>query len=293
VDADLSKYFDSIPHDDLMETVRRRITDAHLLRLIVKWLKAPVEETDERGNKRLTGGKKNRHGTPQGGVISPLLANIYMNRYLKLWRRNARGETYEARIVNYADDFVILSRGHAEAALKWTRKVMAHLKLTLNEEKTRVVNARTGTFDFLGHTFGARMNKKWGKRYIMVCPSRKSVRRLKANVAEKLRPGNMEPWPEVAKSLNRTLDGWKNYFSHGDTYPAYREVNNYVCHKVRFFLNRRCKKNKLPLAGLWRTVFCELGVRSLLEKLRGVAPVKPCRETGRRAGCGKSARPVR
>ena len=263
VDADLSKYFDSIPHDELMQAVQRRITDVHLLRLVKMWLKVPVEETDERGNKRLTGGKKSKTGTPQGGVISPLLANIYMNRFLKLWRRNKRGEVYEARIVNYADDFVILCRDRAADALEWTRKVMAYLKLTLNEEKTRVVNARTGTFDFLGYTFGADTHKRCGNIFIQVRPSKKSVLRLKVKVAEKLRAGNMEPWPEVAKTLNRTLAGWKNYFSYGNTYPAYRAANNYVCHKVRFFLNRRRKKSRVNLVGLSDTVFGELGVLCL------------------------------
>ena len=273
VDADLTKYFNSIPHVELMQAVRRRITDVHLLRVIEMWLKAPVEETDERGNKRLTGGKKSKTGTPQGGVISPLLANIYMNLYLRLWRRRRKGEQFAARIVNYADDFVILSRGRAADALEWTRRVMNRMGLTLNEEKTRIVNARAETFDFLGYTFGAQMHKKCGRPCIQVRPSKKSVQRLKEKVRKKLTRGNMEPWPEAAKSLNETLKGWMNYFSYGNTYPCYRAMDNYVCHKVRFFLNRRCKKNRLAIDGLSYKVFGELGVVSLLEKTRGVAPV--------------------
>lgn len=213
VDADLSKYFDSIPHDKLMWCVNQRITDVHLLRLVKMWLKAPVEETDGRGNKRLTGGKKSKTGTPQGGVISQLPANVYMNRYLMLWRRAGKGKEFAARIVNYADDFVILSRGRAADALEWTRRVMAKMGLTLNEEKIRIVNARRGTFDFLGYTFGADTHKRCGDIFIQVRPSKKSVARLKVKAADKLRSGNMESWPEVAKSLNRTLAGWKNYFS--------------------------------------------------------------------------------
>ncbi len=273
VDADLSKYFDSIPHDKLMMAVRRRITDVHLLRLIEMWLKAPVEETDERGKRRMTGGKISRKGTPQGGVISPLLANIYMNLYLRLWRRKRKDEQYAARIIAYADDFVILSRGRAEDALEWTRRVMARMELTLNEEKTRIVDARTGTFDFLGYTFGACMNRKWGKRYIEARPSKKSVGRLKEKVRGKLMPGNMEPWPEVVKSLNRTLKGWRNYFSYGGVYPSYRAVDNYVSLRVRFFLNRRCKKSTLDLNGLSRKVFGELGVTSMERDCRRAAPV--------------------
>src|SRR5271163_5351855 len=124
VDADLSKYFDTIPHQDLMRSVARRIVDRHVLWLIKLWLKAPVEERDGLGGRRVSGGKSNKRGTPQGGVLSPLLANIYMNRFLKAWRLTGRGAAFRAHVVNYADDFVILSRGRALEALAWTRNVM-------------------------------------------------------------------------------------------------------------------------------------------------------------------------
>src|SRR5712671_7014468 len=125
VDADLSKYFDTIPHSELMQCVARRIVDRQMLHLIKMWLKAPVEERDETtGKRRLTGGKDQDRGTPQGGVVSPGLANLYMNRMLKGWRQTRRGEQFQARIVNYADDFVILSRGHVEEALSWPRGVL-------------------------------------------------------------------------------------------------------------------------------------------------------------------------
>src|ERR1700752_2335328 len=142
VDADLSKYFDTIPHSDLLKSVARRIVDRHVLWLIKLWLKVPVEERDENGKLRMSGGKSNTRGTPQGGVVSPLLANIYMNRFLKHWRRTGRGEDYRAHVISYADDFVILSRGHANEALIWTRTAMAKLGLTLNEAKTSVKDAR-------------------------------------------------------------------------------------------------------------------------------------------------------
>src|SRR5262245_29720567 len=141
VDADLSKYFDNIPHRDLMQCVARRIVDRHVLALIKMWLKAPVEERDGDGKRRIVGGKGNTRGTPQGGVASPLLANIYMNRFLKHWRLSGCAEAFRAHVVSYADDFVILSRGRAAEALAWTKAVMTKLGLTINEAKTSLKNA--------------------------------------------------------------------------------------------------------------------------------------------------------
>ena len=125
-----------------------------MLRLIKLWLKAPIEERDGDGTRRMSGGKGNTRGTPQGGVASPLLANIYMNRFLKHWRLTGRGEAFRAHVVAYADDFVILSRGRAAEALAWTKAVMTRLGLTLNEAKTSLKNARQERFDFLGYSFG-------------------------------------------------------------------------------------------------------------------------------------------
>jgi len=136
VDTDLSRYLDSIPHDDLLKSVARRVADGSVLRLIKLWLKAPIEERDGDGKRRMVGGKKNKRGTPQGGVASPLLANIYMNRFLKHWRRSGCGEAFRAHVVSYADDFVILSRGRAAEALTWTKGVMTKLGLSINETKT-------------------------------------------------------------------------------------------------------------------------------------------------------------
>src|SRR5499427_5452744 len=167
VDADLSRYFDTIPHDELLKSVARRIVDRRVLRLIKLWLKAPIEERGEGdGTRRIGGGKSSTRGTPQGGVASPLLANIYMNRFLKYWRLTGYGQAFRAHVIAYADDFVILSRGCAAEALAWTTAVMTKLGLTLNEAKTSLRNARQERFDFLGYSFGPHHYKANGKRYL-------------------------------------------------------------------------------------------------------------------------------
>jgi len=241
VDADLSKYFDTIPHSELLQCVARRIVDRYMLHLIKMWLKVPVEERDGNGKRRLTGGKDHDRGTPQGGVISPGLANLYMNRMLKGWRQNRRGEQFRAQMVNYADDFVILSRGKATEALEWTRGVLKRLELTLNEKKTSVRNAREERFDFLGYTFGPHYSPRTGREYLGHSPSKKSVSRIKTKVGELLVPGNMDPWEKVCERLNQILKGWRAYFGCGSTSKAYRAVDEHVYDKVRHFLRRRHK----------------------------------------------------
>ena len=235
VDADLSGYFDSIPHSDLLRSVSRRVVDRHTLRLIKMWLKAPVEERDGDGKRRMSGGRNATRGTPQGGVASPLLANIYMNRFLKHWRQTDRGEAFRAHVVAYADDFVILSRGCADEALAWTRTVMSKLGLTLNEAKTSLKDARQEHFDFLGYTFGPEYFRKDGHWYLGASSSRKSVQRLKDKVGDLLVPGDMGTWPDVRNRLNRLLRGWSTYFSYGTRLTAYRAVDNHVYEGVRHF----------------------------------------------------------
>ncbi len=241
VDADLSKYFDSIPHSGLLKSVARRVVDRNVLRLIKMWLKAPIEERDEDGTRRMSGGKGNKSGTPQGGVASPLLANIYMNRFLKYWRLSGCGEMFCAHVVSYADDFVILSRGHAAGALAWTKAVMTRLGLTINEDKTSLKDARKERFDFLGYSFGPHCYKGNGQWYLSASPSKKSMQRFKTKIGNLLVPANTDPWPAVLGELNSALRGWSNYFSHGTRRAAYRAVDRYVYERVRDFLARRHK----------------------------------------------------
>lgn len=239
VDADLSKYFDEIPHADLLKSVARRIVDRHVLRLIKLWLKAPVEERDSDGKRRMTGGKNSTRGTPQGGVASPLLSVIYMNRFLKHWRLTRGGEAFRAHVISYADDFVILSRGHAAEALAWTKAVMTKLGLTLNEAKTSLKDARTESFDFLGYSFGPHRYRKDGHWYLGASPSKKSVLRIKTKIGDILVPGNKGAWPDVRDRLNRLLLGWSAYFGYGTRLQAYRAVDQHVYDRVRHFLCRR------------------------------------------------------
>jgi RNA-directed DNA polymerase len=273
VDADLSKYFDTIPHQELMRSVARRIVDRHVLHLIKLWLRVPVEERDADGSRRMTGGKGSRQGTPQGGVISPMLANLYMNRFLKHWRGTGRGEAYRATVVSYADDFVILSRGCAAEALAWTQAVMTRLGLSLNEKKTTLRNARRERFDFLGYSFGPHHYRKDGHWYLGASPSKKSVLRLKTKVSHILVPGNMDAWPDVRNQLNRLLRGWSAYFGYGTRLPAYRAVDNHVYERVRHFLVRR---HKVPSHGTSRfpreAVFGALGVLQLRRVHLGPLP---------------------
>lgn len=273
VDADLSKYFDTIPHGELMQSVARRIVDRDMLHLIKMWLKVPVEERDENGKRRITGGRGSQCGTPQGGIVSPLLANLYMNRFLKHWRKTGKGELWKACIISYADDFVILSRGHAKEALEWTRGVMQRLGLTLNEAKTSIKDARREQFDFLGYSFGPHCYRKTGRWYRGASPSTKSQQRIKTKVDEVLRAHPTSPWEEIRTRLNQTLRGWAAYFSYGTRTMAYRAADNHVYESVRHFLRRR---HKVQTRGTRRfsgvKIFGKLGVIRLRDIQYGVRP---------------------
>ena len=261
VDADLSKYFDTIPHAELMQCVARRISDRDVLRLIKQWLKAPVQSKDSNGKDRTSGGCRSKSGTPQGGVISPLLANLYMNRFLKYWRLKGCEQAFKAKVVAYADDFVILSRGRARQALEWTQYVMEQIGLSLNLDKTSLKNARKEHFNFLGYTFGLMCLTRKGKWYMGAVPSKVSLKRVKVKVRRLLRPQEKGAWPEVRDRLNALLRGWCQYYSYGWTQPAYRGVERNVYNRVRRFLVQR---HKMQSRGNRRfpseRVFGELGV---------------------------------
>jgi RNA-directed DNA polymerase len=255
VDADVEQYFDTLPHADLLQSVARRVADGKVLHLLKLWLKSPVEERGEKGSRRMTGGKKSKRGTPQGGVISPLLANIYINRLLRHWRKTGASQRL-GQIVSYADDFVILcaSRGQAEASLARISRWLEKLGLRIHPAKTRLCYVEEESFDFLGYTFGPSRHWRTGKKVISAQPSKKSQKKLKEKINLLLYPGNPVPWHELRTRLNRLLTGWAGYFQFGYTSKAYQAVKWHVANRVRQLLRRR---HKLP-SGTSRFGFLEV-----------------------------------
>jgi RNA-directed DNA polymerase len=273
VDADLSGYFDSIPHAELMKSVARRVVDGAMLHLIKMWLEAPVEETDEHGRKhRSTRNRDEGRGTPQGAPISPLLSNLYMRRFVLGWKTLGHEKRLKAYVVNYADDMVICCRGSAKEALDRMRGIMGKLKLTVNETKTRVCKLPEEKFEFLGYSFGRCYSPKTGRAFLGTVPAKKRVRRIcEAISSETGRNKTLLDQQTVVGKLNRMMVGWANYFCLGPVSKAYRAVEQHAMGRLRQWL---CAKHKVQGSGTGKFtddyLHNELGVVRLTTRTRGL-----------------------
>jgi RNA-directed DNA polymerase len=267
-DADLKSYFDTIPHDALIKCLERRIADRSVLKLIRMWLESPVVETDEHGRTQVT---RPKHGTPQGGVVSPLLANLYLHWFEKaFYRSDGPGRWANAKLVRYADDFVVLARYQSGRLVRWIEGLLeGRFRLTINREKTRIVKLRElgQSLNFLGFTLRYDRDR-FGRqrRYLNVTPSAKALTRARRRVRELTdRERNFVPIPQVIGAVNRFLKGWGGYFRHGYPRKSFNKLNGYVVERLRHHLKRRSQRRYRAPEG--RTFYAhlvqDLGLRLL------------------------------
>jgi RNA-directed DNA polymerase len=254
-DADLKGYFDTIPHDKLMACLRMRTTDSGVLGLIRGWLRAPIVEKDEQTGKPKPPRKAGDHGTPQGGVISPLLANVFLHWFDVMFHRKTGPHHWaNARLVRYADDFVIMARYQGYRIDEWIDATLEHwMGLTINREKTKVVDLDCGeSLDFLGYTFRYDRDLQgcdWN--YLNVMPSKKSLQKARDAIRGKTSSENcFKPTPDVVRDINSYLRGWSSYFSYGYPRKAFRDVNYFVQGRMLTHLNRRSQRKYHRLKGL-------------------------------------------
>jgi group II intron reverse transcriptase/maturase len=266
VDCDLSGYFDSIPHHQLMKSIARRVSDGAMLALIKAWLQtAVVEEDGQGGQRRTTVAKDSGRGTPQGAPISPLLSNLYMRRFVMGWKKLGWEEKLQARVVVYADDFVILCRSQAVEARKQMQAIMSTLKLRVNEQKTRTCRVPEESFDFLGYTIGRCYSPKDGRAFIGTRPSGKRISVICQEISQMTRRESY--WKSVGamvEELNGTLRGWGNYFCLGAVSRAYRAVDNHARHRLRQWLNGKHRSRGIhPVRQACLYLHSELGLHRL------------------------------
>jgi RNA-directed DNA polymerase len=237
IDADISKYFDTIPHDKLMQLVAKRIVDKNILRLIKMWLKAPVVEERGDGKKEYKGNDK---GTPQGGIVSPLLANIYLNVLDTIWKTEKVQERLGARLVRYADDCIALCKGNAGQILKGMKAVLSSLGLTLNEEKTRVVDAQRENFNFMGFTIAMRKGVRTGRVFPLVVPSKKALKHIRAEIKQLTTERYSATSTEIViQRVNEVVRGWVGYFYYGNCSKSMSHLRRYLVRRMRTYLRRK------------------------------------------------------
>lgn len=244
LDADLSAYFDTIPHGKLMIVLAKRISDRNILHLIKMWLNAPVVE-----NGKIRSGKGNDRGTPQGGVISPLLANIYLNLLDKIvGKAESVFGQYGIKIVRYADDFVLLGKRIPQSAREYLNKILERMELTLNQDKTKVLNLWEEPFDFLGYTFRKATGKRGGN-YLRISPSKRAEKGFRAKVGRYINDSLFLDKEKFVAGLNAKIRGWNNYFiipgiSH--TYESRQRLFYYVGIKLEWYFERKSQRGKPP-----------------------------------------------
>lgn len=244
-DADLKSYFDTIPHDKLMACVRMRVTDGNVLNLIRGWLRAPIIEEDENGKRQPP--RKNDKGTPQGGVVSPLLANVYLHWFDKVFHRSSGPARWaNARLVRYADDFVVMARYQGARIDEWiSNRLEDWLGLSINREKTSVVRLKQGeSLDFLGFTFRYDLDLHGrGNDYLNIIPSKKTLKKAREAIREKTGPRMcFKPAPTVVQDLNTFLIGWCGYFQYGYPRKAFRDLGHYCRNRMITHLDRRSQR---------------------------------------------------
>ena len=256
-DADLKSYFDSIPHERLLACVRMRVVDRSVLKLIQMWLKVPVVETAQRkGGGGEAMGRRNRMGTPQGGVISPLLSNLYLHWFDTVFHRPAGPANWaKAKLVRYADDFVVLARYQGKSLSGWIEsKLQDWMGLEINRDKTRVVSLREQgeKLNFLGYTFRYDRDLKGsGYRYLNVTISKKALKQERQKLREMISSEKcFEPLPKLIGELNVHLKGWANYFSYGYPRKGFREINAYVRERLARHVRRRSQRPFRPPQGV-------------------------------------------
>jgi RNA-directed DNA polymerase len=300
IDADLSGYFDSIPHAALLRLVARRVSDGAVLALIRAWLKAPIVENDEQGRPKPP--QANRQGTPQGGVISPLLANLYLNRLDWAVNENCRGGAARRPVmVRYADDFVILSApGESAGLLERLKGWLGKAGLKLNETKTRMVDIRLESIAFLGFALNWRRGRS-GRNYLHTQPSAKSQQKLRTRVREILNWHTL--WrgeEEVVADLNRVLKGWSGYFHYQNSTQVFGKLRWFIAGKMRRWLWRKRGSKGTPWSDSRvakdAVLYERLGL-FVLPTQAGWCAARAGRRSDatnchRKAGCGKTARPV-
>jgi RNA-directed DNA polymerase len=251
-DADMEGCFDSIPHDKLIACVRMRVVDGSVLRLIKQWLRAPVEEKDENGRPHR---RRNDKGTPQGGVVSPLLANIYLHWFDRVFHaKGGPARWAKAVLVRYADDFVILTREAGGELSKFVEeKVELWLGLKINREKTRLINLRKQgqRLDFLGYSFRLDRDRCGRKlRYWNMCPSSKAIAREREELRSMInRSRCFQRLPDLIEQLNKHLKAWSNYFRPGYSRDAFRQINSYVRLRLTLHLRRCSQRPWRPAQG--------------------------------------------